>query len=170
VGELVERARTVQEEWAEAADEAAIAAAEAEEAEAERNGTEAASSASDAAPSTTMGTATATTRESADVDVKVEPTMADKTSIVIPPATQSTITETTPSPGNTQRMKKPFTLAPNPHRGQLLPSHLREALRRYKHDCEGGNVGFSGMSTNGLGVKGSFTWNVRGAGGTRLFR
>jgi transcription initiation factor TFIID subunit 11 len=170
VGELIERARTVQEEWAEATDEAGFAAAEAEEAETEGKVNAAASTASDAAAPAIMDIATTTKKESNDVDVKVEPTVTANVNTSIPPAIQSTMPDVTPSPSNTQRTKKPFTLPPNPHRGQLLPSHLREALRRYKRDCEGGNVGFSGMSTNGLGVKGSFVWNVRGLGGRRLFR
>lgn len=58
---------------------------------------------------------------------------------------------------------------PNPHRGQLLPAHLREALRRYKRDGEGGGVGFSGLSMGNLGVRGSVTWNA-GVGGRRIFR
>lgn len=60
---------------------------------------------------------------------------------------------------------------PNPHRGGLLPDHLREALRRYKADGEGGGVGFSGMSHGLLGVPGSVAWRVGdGASGRRLLR
>ncbi|KIW12079.1 hypothetical protein PV08_09353 [Exophiala spinifera] len=60
---------------------------------------------------------------------------------------------------------------PNPHRGGLLPDHLREALRRYKADGEGGGVGFQGMSHGLLGVPGSVAWRVGdGASGRRLFR
>jgi len=33
--------------------------------------------------------------------------------------------------------------------GPLLPDHLREALRRYKMDREGGSVGFTGLSLEG---------------------
>lgn len=33
--------------------------------------------------------------------------------------------------------------------GPLLPDHLREALRRYKHDRDGGSVGFTGLSLEG---------------------
>lgn len=35
-------------------------------------------------------------------------------------------------------------------RGPLTPDHLREALRRYKKDREGGSVGWQGMSLQGL--------------------
>jgi transcription initiation factor TFIID subunit 11 len=60
---------------------------------------------------------------------------------------------------------------PNPHAGGLLPDHLREALRRYKADGEGGGVGFEGLSHGLLGVSGSATWRVGdGATGKRLFR
>lgn len=50
----------------------------------------------------------------------------------------------------------------NPHRGGLLPDHLREALRRYRDDGEGGGVGFDGMSLPGLGNKGRKTWSRGG--------
>lgn len=60
---------------------------------------------------------------------------------------------------------------PNPHRGGLLPDHLREALRRYKADGEGGGVGFQGMSHGLLGVPGPVAWRVgEGASGRRLFK
>ncbi|KAL1956806.1 hypothetical protein VTO42DRAFT_6756 [Malbranchea cinnamomea] len=82
-----------------------------------------------------------------------------------PQSTQLTIPDS-PTPSSPKRRRR----SPgNPHRGPLLPSHLREALRRYKRAAEGGNVGFSGLSLNGYGVKGSFVWTVRG-GGRRLFR
>ncbi len=60
---------------------------------------------------------------------------------------------------------------PNPHKGGLLPDHLREALRRYKNDGEGGGVGFQGMSHGLLGVPGPAAWRVGdGVSGKRLFR
>jgi transcription initiation factor TFIID subunit 11 len=60
---------------------------------------------------------------------------------------------------------------PNPHRGGLLPDHLREALRRYKADGEGGGVGFSGMSHALLGIHGSVPWRVgEGSSGRRLLK
>ncbi|KAI1621887.1 hypothetical protein EDD37DRAFT_498627 [Exophiala viscosa] len=60
---------------------------------------------------------------------------------------------------------------PNPHRGGLLPDHLREALRRYKADGEGGGVGFQGQSHGLLGVPGPTAWRLGdGASGRRLFR
>ncbi|KIW90639.1 uncharacterized protein Z519_08422 [Cladophialophora bantiana CBS 173.52] len=60
---------------------------------------------------------------------------------------------------------------PNPHKGGLLPDHLREALRRYKADGEGGGVGFEGSSHGLLGVQGPVAWRVGdGASGRRLLR
>ena len=60
---------------------------------------------------------------------------------------------------------------PNPHKGGLLPDHLREALRRYKADGEGGGVGFQGLSHPLLGLPGAATSRVGdGATPRRLFR
>ena len=60
---------------------------------------------------------------------------------------------------------------PNPHKGGLLPGHLREALRRYKGDGEGGGVGFGSTSLGWMGHQGAGAWRVgNGAGGRRLFR
>lgn len=60
---------------------------------------------------------------------------------------------------------------PNPHKGGLLPDHLREALRRYRADGEGGGVGFEGLSHPLLGAHGSRIWGVGDAtGGRRMFR
>ncbi len=60
---------------------------------------------------------------------------------------------------------------PNRHRGGLLPEHVREALRRYRADGEAGGVGFAGLSHHLLGVPGSGTWRVgQGLGGRRLFK
>lgn len=56
--------------------------------------------------------------------------------------------------------KKPEYLGP------LLPDHLREALRRYKKNGEGGGAGVEGTSL-GLGLSGS---GVMRLGGKRLFR
>lgn len=126
-GEIIEKARTVQAEWALAHDQAALAAIEAEQA------------------ATTTTTATATPG-----GIKQEPVER--------------------GPMSTPAGKKDVKLPPNPHRGQLLPSHLREALRRYKRDGEGGGVGFSGLSMGNLGVRGSVTWSAGSVGGRRIFR
>lgn len=60
----------------------------------------------------------------------------------------------------------------NPHKGGLLPDHLREAVRRYKANGEGGGVGFGGYSFGNLGVKGEAVprLGMGSAGGRRLFR
>ncbi|KAK5940985.1 hypothetical protein PMZ80_006262 [Knufia obscura] len=60
---------------------------------------------------------------------------------------------------------------PNKHKGGLLPDHLREALRRYKADGDGGGFGFDGLSHPLLGVQGAAAWRMGdGASGQRLFR
>ena len=60
---------------------------------------------------------------------------------------------------------------PNPHRGGLMPDHLREALRRIKADSLTNGVGFTGTSHEGFGVTGSAAWRVGdGAAPRRLFR
>lgn len=49
-------------------------------------------------------------------------------------------------------------------KGPLTPAHLREALRRYKRDREGGGAGFAGMSLEGV------ERTMARTGGRRLFR
>ena len=49
-------------------------------------------------------------------------------------------------------------------RGPLLPDHLREALRRYKKDKEGGGAGLKGLSLTAMAGFPTAT------GGKRLFR
>jgi transcription initiation factor TFIID subunit 11 len=66
---------------------------------------------------------------------------------------------------------KKTELAPNPHKGGLLPNHLREALRQYKADGEGGGVGFGNTSLGMMGNQGAGTWRVGGGvSARRLFR
>ena len=66
---------------------------------------------------------------------------------------------------------KKTELMPNPHKGGLLPDHLREALRRYKADGEGGGVGFGNTSLGMMGNQGAGTWKVGGGvSARRLFR
>lgn len=193
IGEIIEKARTVQEEWANAADNAAIAAAEeAERKDAERQiNTPAATATSTpaATPTTTTNTNANTPTNTTTIKQEEPSGVVVKTEDFQPslPSTQTTVegtpplqspnfnrppitaaTTTTTSSNNVE--KPPFKLPPNPHRGPLLPAHIREALRRYKRAGEGGNVGFSGLSMKGLGVKGSSSWNINGAGGRRLFR
>ncbi|KAH7135687.1 hTAFII28-like protein conserved region-domain-containing protein [Dendryphion nanum] len=49
-------------------------------------------------------------------------------------------------------------------KGPLTPAHIREALRRYKRDREGGGAGFAGMSLEGV------ERTMARTGGRRLFR
>jgi transcription initiation factor TFIID subunit 11 len=49
-------------------------------------------------------------------------------------------------------------------RGPLTPDHIREALRRYKRDREGGSAGYLGASLRGTEV------TAARAGNRRLFR
>jgi transcription initiation factor TFIID subunit 11 len=49
-------------------------------------------------------------------------------------------------------------------KGPLTPDHLREALRRYKRDQEGGAAGFAGLSLEGV------ERTLARTGGRRLFR
>jgi transcription initiation factor TFIID subunit 11 len=50
------------------------------------------------------------------------------------------------------------------YKGPLTPAHLREALRRYNKDREGGGAGFAGMSLEGV------ERTLARTGGKRLFR
>lgn len=50
------------------------------------------------------------------------------------------------------------------NKGALTPAHLREALRRYKRDRDGGGAGFAGMSLEGV------ERTMARTGGKRLFR
>ncbi|PWY79607.1 hypothetical protein BO70DRAFT_362774 [Aspergillus heteromorphus CBS 117.55] len=129
-GEIIEKARTVQAEWALAHDQAAMAALEAEQA---NNPSSSSSSLASASASASHPLPAPRKEANANANANAK-------------------------------------LPPNPHRGQLLPSHLREALRRYKRDGEGGGVGFSGLSMGNLGVRGSVTWTAGSVGGRRIFR
>ncbi|RLL99283.1 hypothetical protein CFD26_100048, partial [Aspergillus turcosus] len=184
-GEIIEKARTVQAEWAIAHDQAARAAFDAEEAEAEARAAEAAAAAASATPATEVQG-----QSPPQLPVKKEQSDSNRStpmppSSYIPMPPQQVSQPSTPSisglPQQQQqqqqeqrlppaRPKREFKPPPNPHRGQLLPSHLREALRRYKRDGEGGGVGFSGLSMGNLGVRGSVTWSAGSAGGRRIFR
>ncbi|KAJ5831952.1 hypothetical protein N7474_000263 [Penicillium riverlandense] len=169
-GEIIEKARTVQAEWAVAYDQASRAAFEAEEA--------AATSSKVAATTPAPGSGSAPVNNG----VKKESPGQDRTTPSAAPAHDSASPpSSSPAPKNAGaadssaspapvRPKREFRPPPNPHRGQLLPSHLREALRRTKRDGEDGGVGFSGLSLENLGVRGAFTWNSGSVGGRRLFR
>jgi len=181
-GEIVEKARTVQAEWAEAHDMEALAAFEAEEAASETTTTEIINPPTvKPTPSEAMSAVeNGVHRESSEgigssstltapphVTQTVLSTMQRDTHTLNGPASQTTLK--TSAPLHSMKPKREFKPPPNPHRGQLLPSHLREALRRYKRDGEGGGVGTSGLSLQNLGIRGTFTCGI-GSGGQRLFR
>lgn len=171
-GEMIEMARTVQTQWAEAHDIAARDAFEAEEAAAEAAAQAKTSGVASSKPSTPTpaGTPVGTpVPGSLSNGVKKEPHDSDRTPSSSLPPHNNSISSPNPTPTPT-RPKREFRPPPNPHRGQLLPAHLREAVRRTKRDGEGGGVGYSGLSLEGLGVRGSYTWNSGSAGGRRLFR
>ena len=55
----------------------------------------------------------------------------------------------------------------------LLPDHIREALRRYKKDKEGGGAGLKALSLSGMGVGAGASPGGRfptATGGRRIFR
>ncbi|KAJ5723685.1 hypothetical protein N7488_001720 [Penicillium malachiteum] len=163
-GEMIEKARTVQDEWADAYDQAARAAFDAEEAAAEK-AAQARADAQAAAQSRTASATPSGTPVPMSNGIKQESPGPSQSR----PSPHPINIKSIPSPGPL-RPRREFRPPPNPHRGQLLPSHLREALRRTKRDGEGGGVGFSGLSMDNLGVKGAFTWNSGTIGGRRLFR
>lgn len=70
------------------------------------------------------------------------------------------------SSGSFPNAGPPDMVKQNKELGPLLPDHLREALRRYKRDGEGGGAGLAGVSL-GLGVPGAGAARL---GGRRLFR
>ncbi|OJJ48491.1 hypothetical protein ASPZODRAFT_14626 [Penicilliopsis zonata CBS 506.65] len=163
-GEIIEKARTVQAEWALAHDQAAHAAFQAEVAAAE------AAAALKSTPDNTIiksefNESGRATPSSNSVPPRISPLPTGSTTpythSVYANGYNTTASPAPPPPGLTPNgsSTREFKPPPNPHRGQLLPSHLREALRRYKRDCEGGGVGFSGLSMDNLGVKGSLTWS-----------
>ncbi|KOC07508.1 transcription initiation factor TFIID subunit beta [Aspergillus flavus AF70] len=164
-GEIIEKARTVQAEWAEAHDQAAIAAFEAEEA------ATMARAANASAPGTP---GPGTPGPGGQPQVKQEPSNPSSFPMTRTPGTPvpSGVASSQQSVNGTVQptRERVFKMPPNPHRGQLLPSHLREALRRWKRDGEGGGVGFSGLSMGNLGVRGSVTWGAGSVGGRRIFR
>lgn len=178
-GEMIEKARTVQAEWADAHDQAARAAFEAEEAAAEKTAQARAEAQAQAAAHSKTNTPTPSGTP-APVSNGIKKESPDPSQSMPSPNLVNNVKSTlSPAPGHLgsaapspvpARPRREFRPPPNPHRGQLLPSHLREALRRSKRDGEGGGVGFSGLSMDNLGVKGAFTWNSGTVGGRRLFR
>ncbi|KAA6406553.1 MAG: hypothetical protein FRX48_09718 [Lasallia pustulata] len=58
------------------------------------------------------------------------------------------------SNGSFPNVELPDTVKKNRDRGPLLPDHLREALRRYKRDGEGGGAGLAGFAYKGAMIGG----------------
>ncbi|KAB8200544.1 hTAFII28-like protein conserved region-domain-containing protein [Aspergillus parasiticus] len=164
-GEIIEKARTVQAEWAEAHDQAAIAAFEAEEAATMARAANASAPGTPGPGTPGPGGLPQVKQESSN------PSSFPATRAPATPAPSGVASSQQSVNGTVQPTKERILkLPPNPHRGQLLPSHLREALRRWKRDGEGGGVGFSGLSMGNLGVRGSVTWGAGSVGGRRIFR
>lgn len=172
---MIEKARTVQAEWADAHDQASLAAFEAEEAAAE-NAAQAAVAQSISTTPTSAAPGTLSNgvkKESPDTDQTPSSTPAHIPNSTSSPAPVNNVSISSQQASQISaplRPRRQFLPPPNPHRGQLLPAHLREAQRRTKRSGEGGGVGFSGLSMDSLGVKGSYTWNSGTVGGRRLFR
>lgn len=151
IGEIIERARDVQEQWA---------AAEA--------------AAADGASSDKTSNNTHQNDNSNSVN------MHTQTQTPTPQATQSAPSSQSQDPNgiqgaNTQGAntknetvgEKPMKEPPPPKKkeylGPLLPDHLREALRRYRRDQEGGAAGMKMRSLGGMRGYPAAT------GGRRLF-
>ncbi|OGM40542.1 transcription initiation factor TFIID subunit beta [Aspergillus bombycis] len=164
-GEIIEKARTVQAEWAEAHDQAAIAAFEAEEAATMARAANASAPGTPGPGTPGPGGLPLVKQESSN------PSSFPSTRAPGTPVPSGVASPQQSVYGTAQSTReRVFKMPPNPHRGQLLPSHLREALRRWKRDGEGGGVGFSGLSMGNLGVRGSVTWGAGSVGGRRIFR
>lgn len=208
IGEIIEKARTVQDEWAKAFDLAALVTWEREQAELEVAAAAKAQAEEEAkarveAEAKAKEEAEAKTREEAQANgdsatassTPAETKEGDQTTNGLKHESQSppgpnnimaslsaagfpsnhlASTPNTAQPVNgvkveTTPANRTFIPPVNPHRGQLLPDHIREALRRYKRDGEGGGTGMSGLSQPMMGARGAFTWQA-GPGGRRLFR
>lgn len=185
IGELIEKARTVQEEWAEAFDSvardtwereqaeieaAAAAKAEAEikvkvEAEKTKSKAEPESKEEDRKPNGDSQSAT----PSRDIPAMLSPAKAPADHQSPYASTTSTGQQVNGSSISTTITRREFVPPVNPHRAQLLPDHIREALRRYRRNGEGGGTGMSGLSQPNVGVRGAFTWQI-GPTRQRLFR
>ena len=175
-GEIVEKARTVQAEWAVAHEQAALAQFEEgeeqmEEQEHEKEQDQDQERAAASAPVSGNGENGTQAQAEAEAGAGTGTGTGTATpSTVTTPASGISKGNEIPAANGEGTRRREFKPPPNPHRGQLLPSHIREALRRYKRDSEGGGVGFSGQSMENLGVRGALTWNSGSVGGRRLFR
>ncbi|CRG87339.1 hypothetical protein PISL3812_04356 [Talaromyces islandicus] len=183
IGELIEKARTVQEEWAEAFDAVARETWEREQAEIEK-----AAAAKTEAENKAKAEADADKTDIKEEEQKPNGVTRDSQSVTpsrdIPamlspakapadhqsPYASMTSTGQQINGGSSATVtRREFVPPVNPHRAQLLPDHIREALRRYRRNGEGGGTGMSGLSQPNVGVRGAFTWQI-GPGRQRLFR
>lgn len=189
IGELIEKARTVQEEWAEAFDSvardtwereqaeieaAAVIKAEAEnkakaEAEKAESKLESEPKEEDRQPNGTTTRDSQSATPSRDIPAMLSPAKAPADHQSPYASTTSTGLQVNGSSTSTTVTRREFVPPVNPHRAQLLPDHIREALRRYRRNGEGGGTGMSGLSQPNVGVRGAFTWQI-GPRRQRLFR
>lgn len=152
IGNLIERARDVQEQYA-----AALPSPPEEVAPSQPHDPASINSSQqpDASPT--------------DIDTNPFAQLKEYASPEFPP-----VLEPSPPPSQPSQPSETATLPKNPKKkqqqedlGPLLPDHLREALRRYKRAGEGGGVGMGAQSLVGMGVPGVGSARV---GGRRLFR
>ena len=161
IGELVEMARDVQEEWLAAErmskdpkHPGAVVPVQIQQPQSNVEGVNGVNGVSDLTP----------TDQSADTSGK---TMSNNALTASPQAlSQGTeFSAVSPDGGHDREQGKPSKLNVDERdRGPLTPDHLREALRRYKKDREGGSAGFQGLSMLGREPTASR------AGGKRLLR
>lgn len=173
IGELVERARDVQVEWLAAKN--AATRAQAQKLQQQTTPAEQALHTNGSA----NGKVEPVTPKSA---TSRRPTLpagainAANSMYGMPAAADGSTTVTSATQGNnvnavdTSKVENREEVAADPYqvderdRGPLGPDHLREALRRYKKDREGGSAGFQGLSLQGKEIAASRV------GGKRLFR
>lgn len=103
-------------------------------------------------------------------DIQNQSVTVAERSLPTPPELSPFGTSALTSQFDEQVMRSPFDDLPlktdTGYMGPLLPDHLREALRRYRNNGEGGGAGVEGRSV-GLGIAGSAAIRLRGR---RLFR
>jgi len=188
IGDLIERARQVQNEWLAAAATLPTGEVNPRFAPPEKTdpqvqpiaNTETSANAEPGPPAQDPESA------SADTAPPIQPTSQDATAQIVKLESPTSTSTSIPAPhaepesqlttAQPQQPPAPTTVSePTPHtplvhdrdRGPLTPDHLREALRRYKKDREGGGAGFMGMSLMGTQGKERVAGRV---GGRRLFR
>lgn len=146
LGDLIEGARTVQEEWKASAERLPTGELKARIIEESRKKRES------NAQSRTQNAQTKS--EGGAEDIKMEPSSPNGVldSVEVD------------GEGKEEDGVNPFFEVEEMDKGPLAPDHIREALRRYKRDREGGGAGLQGMSLHGREVAAART------GGRRIFR